>query len=88
MAIVDPTLAAALVGAGYDRDFGQLADSDEAPGSARSGRAGCVRTGRRWVRRPAGVELDLNGVVKGKTVDEALDWLLRPPAIASSRGNG
>lgn len=31
-----------------------------------------MRLGNGWLRRPAGLRLDLNGVVKGRTVDDAL----------------
>jgi thiamine biosynthesis lipoprotein len=73
--LVDPTLGSALSRAGYDRDFRELRPRLE---PARPGPAGCWRAVRitgRLLARPVGVELDLNGVVKGQTVDEALDLL-------------
>jgi len=69
--LVDPTLGAALAAAGYDRDFGELRDLG-APGSASGGCWRRVRIDGCFLYRPAGVELDLNGVVKGMVVDEAL----------------
>jgi len=79
--LVDPTLGAALEGAGYDRDFAELAPSDQpvlaaAPGSvALYGRVLVVR-GR----------LDLNGVVKAAAVDDALR-LLSGPGFVSAGGD-
>ncbi len=73
--LVDPTLGAALVAAGYDRDFAQLGEDarpagDPAPGTWRS-----VSLTGRLLSRPPGVLLDLNGVVKGLVVDDALRLL-------------
>lgn len=80
--LVDPTMGTALVAAGYDRDFPLLASE---PGS--EGRAARAD---RWIHtpdwhaislagllvvRPPGVLLDLNGVVKGLAVDDALGLL-------------
>ena len=73
--LVDPTLAGALAAAGYDRDFESLAPRVDA---APAGTTGCWRAVRmvgRLLVRPVGLELDLNGVVKGQTVDEAVDLL-------------
>jgi FAD:protein FMN transferase len=73
--LVDPTLGGALEAAGYDRDFARLA-ADGPP--ARPGPAGAwtaVQTGGRLLRLPAGVRLDLNGVVKAMAVDAALDLI-------------
>ena len=74
--IVDPTLGAAIVAAGYDHDFAQLDDGQVtnghpmAPGCWRS-----VRLAGRLLTRPAGVQLDLNGVVKALAVDDAMQLL-------------
>lgn len=67
--IVDPCVGAAVVAAGYDRDFADGLDSHEPAGSAVAG-------GRAWrlgpvLRLPPGVQLDLNGVVKSLAVDRA-----------------
>ena len=71
--LVDPTLGAAIEAAGYDRDFSELTPV-RGPRGARRARTVALRppapdascTGR------AASCLDLNGVVKGKTVDDAL----------------
>jgi FAD:protein FMN transferase len=73
--LVDPTLGSALVAAGYDADFAMLRDDGEtrragAPGNWRS-----VRLIGRCVLTPRDVVLDLNGVVKGQTVDDSLALL-------------
>jgi thiamine biosynthesis lipoprotein len=70
--LVDPTLGAQLEAAGYDADFASLR-----PGPRRTvprSRAP-VRLLGRTVVVPRGVRLDLNGVVKGQTVDDALALL-------------
>jgi thiamine biosynthesis lipoprotein len=70
--LVDPTLGAAVEAAGYDRDFDELG-SDPAPaGTAGTGRWRELRLAGRCLSRPAGVRLDLNGIVKSRTVDDAL----------------
>ena len=73
--LVDPTLAAALKSAGYDRDFDELEARAEPVRRGRPGRWRTVRVVGRLLSRPIGLELDLNGVVKGHTVDEALGLL-------------
>jgi FAD:protein FMN transferase len=73
--LVDPTLGAAIEAAGYDDDFAQLVDDRAAPERSERGGRGCWRSIRllgRLLRVPRGVQLDLNGVVKGQTVDDAL----------------
>ena len=73
--LVDPTLGAAVRAAGYDRDFSDLGPRPEPASPGAAGRWRSVRLTGRLLIRPAGVELDLNGVVKGQTVDEALDLI-------------
>ena len=73
--LVDPTLAGALAAAGYDRDFDELEPRAETVSRGGRGRWRDVRMLGRLLVRPAGVELDLNGVVKGQTVDEAVGLL-------------
>jgi FAD:protein FMN transferase len=70
--LVDPTLGRALEDAGYDRDFSSLGPVDSPAGRGASGRWRELRIQGRLLRRPADVRLDLNGVVKGRTVDDAL----------------
>jgi FAD:protein FMN transferase len=73
--LVDPTLASALEAAGYDRDFDELAPRTGTVRAGAPGRWRAVRMVGRLLIRPVGLELDLNGVVKGQTVDEAVDLL-------------
>ena len=85
--LVDPTLERSLVEAGYDRDLGLLDSTVSlslAP--ARRGRGSAVRLSGRLLRRPAGLRLDLAGVAKGRTVDEALA-LLDGPGFVSAGGD-
>ena len=70
--MVDPTLGAALVAAGYDADLALLRDNGAHAGAGPPGRWRSVRVIGRHLFVPVGVELDLNGVVKGATVDDAL----------------
>jgi FAD:protein FMN transferase len=72
--LVDPTIGAALEAAGYDTDFSQLVEDARPPGPAATG-SRAVRLVDRTVLVPYGVRLDLNGVVKGRTVDDALALL-------------
>ena len=67
--LVDPTLGAALEAAGYDRDFAELAASEEAASSAS---AGSVALFGRVLVLGRGAKLDLNGVVKAAAVDDAI----------------
>jgi FAD:protein FMN transferase len=69
--LVDPTLAAALEHAGYDRDFARLS-VDGRLGPAAPSRLGELRLDGAILRRPPGLRLDLNGVVKALAVDEAV----------------
>ena len=73
--LVDPTLANALEASGYDRDFDKLGPRAETARAGAHGRWRDVRVVGRLLMRPVGLELDLNGVVKGQTVDEAVDLL-------------
>jgi thiamine biosynthesis lipoprotein len=70
--LVDPTLGAALVSAGYDRDFALLGDDPGPPGPAQPSRLGEVALRGELLQRAPGLTLDLNGVVKALAVDEAL----------------
>ena len=73
--LVDPTLGSALTAAGYDRDFEALEPRADPARAGAPGRWRAVRVIGRLLVRPAGLELDLNGVVKGQTVDEAVGLL-------------
>jgi thiamine biosynthesis lipoprotein len=84
--LVDPTLGQALANAGYDRDFASLRENPGPPGpSVGSTRDRIVLAGR-LLAVPAGVALDLNGVVKARTVDEALA-LMRGEGYVSAGGD-
>jgi thiamine biosynthesis lipoprotein len=86
--LVDPTLEAALVAAGYDDDVDRL--DPHAPAAAldapRPGRGGALRLDGRVLRRPAGLRLDLAGVAKSRAVDDALQ-LLDGQAFVSAGGD-
>jgi FAD:protein FMN transferase len=74
--VVEPGLGASLEAAGYTRDFELLAPDPRPPASAAPGGAWrrFLVVGHR-VGVPAGVRLDLNGVVKALAVDDALGLL-------------
>ena len=84
--MVDPTLGGAIEAVGYDRDFAQL----EHRGPARPGTRGrwrAVWTAGTFLFRPGGLRLDLNGVVKGKTVDDALQLIAGDDCFVSAGGD-
>lgn len=70
--LVDPTLGEAIQSAGYDRDFEELRPRPDAADPGPAGRWRSVRVTGRLLKRPHGLQLDLNGVVKAQTVDDAL----------------
>jgi FAD:protein FMN transferase len=80
--LVDPTLGGAIEAAGYDRDFAALPD-DGALGRPQRGRPDAVSLAGRVLSRPAGLRLDLNGVVKGMAVDRALSLLAGGAYVAA-----
>jgi len=84
--LVDPTLGAALEAAGYDRHFDELRPDPRPPEQGAPGRWPHLRVAGRMLRRPAGTRIDLNGVVKSQTVDEALR-LLSGPGFVSAGGD-
>jgi FAD:protein FMN transferase len=84
--LVDPTLGYALEAAGYDRDFAELGDDPRPPGVAVPSSLPGLRLRGRLLELPAGVKLDLNGVVKAQTVDIALT-LLRGPGYVCAGGD-
>jgi FAD:protein FMN transferase len=71
--LVLPALGAELEAAGYDVDFDRLAR--DGPPAVAFPTSAQVRLTGRIVSVPRGVKLDLNGVVKGRTVDDALALL-------------
>jgi thiamine biosynthesis lipoprotein len=70
--LVTPTAGGALVAAGYDRDFAALPLDGEAVVPARVPSLETLSLRGRVLLRTEPAVLDLNGVVKGKTVDDAL----------------
>jgi thiamine biosynthesis lipoprotein len=79
--LFDPTLLRSLEAIGYDRDFASLIDAPPTrrPGGAPPSTGGWRRLeldrGRRTVRLPPGVGLDLGGLAKGMAVDAAIAHL-------------
>jgi thiamine biosynthesis lipoprotein len=91
--IFDPTILKALIAYGYDRSFEDIAGrtdtgtnsapaSGPAPGQVRLNRS------RRSIILPAGVGLDLGGIAKGWTVQQAVRRLGRlGPAMVDAGGD-
>jgi thiamine biosynthesis lipoprotein len=83
--LVDPTLGAAVVAAGYDRDFADL-DERSGPRGVPPASPGCWRSVRltgRLLTRPRDLRLDLNGVVKALAVDDALACIAGPGFVSA-----
>lgn len=73
--LVTPTAGGALIAAGYDRDFPRLPLDGVAVEPARVPSSQALTVRGNALLRTEPVIIDLNGVVKGKTVDDALDLL-------------
>ena len=71
--LVTPAVGAAIVAAGYDRDFDLLPGDGEPGVEATVTDLAALALRGRVLLRTSPVILDLNGVVKGKTVDDALE---------------
>ena len=84
--LVDPTFGAELEAAGYNDDFAALADRPTFTLSAGPAEQHAVRQAGRLILAPRSVKLDLNGVVKGRTVDDAL-MLLDGEGFVSAGGD-
>ncbi|GAB3970184.1 FAD:protein FMN transferase [Actinoallomurus acanthiterrae] len=71
--VVDPTVGAALVAAGYDRDIAEVGRDGPAPRLVRRRVAGwrTVRLDGQLVRLPRGVRLDLGATAKALAADRA-----------------
>jgi thiamine biosynthesis lipoprotein len=86
--LFDPAIGGALASLGYDRSFAPGAldrDGDEAVApAAASFLAVELDAARRTVKRPANIQLDLGGMIKGRTVDQAAAHL--PPRGAIDAG--
>jgi FAD:protein FMN transferase len=84
--LVEPTLGGALEAAGYDRDFDELGPDPSPPLPAALGSWHSIRAHGSFLRVPAGVRLDLNGVVKALAADDSLA-LLTGPGFVSAGGD-
>jgi FAD:protein FMN transferase len=71
--LVTPAVGGAIVAAGYDRDFDRLPPDVGAVVSAAVPSWHSISVHGGGLLRTEVVQLDLNGVVKGKTVDDALE---------------
>jgi thiamine biosynthesis lipoprotein len=83
--LVEPTIATALEAAGYDRTFTAIMPRPPAEPMP-AGRWREIKLTGCLVRRPPGLRLDLNGVVKGRAVDDALA-LLEGDGFVSAGGD-
>jgi thiamine biosynthesis lipoprotein len=70
--VVDPTVGAALVAAGYDRDFALIGSDPRPPAVPPPVDWRQVKSGGGLVQTGAHIQLDLNGVVKALAVDAGL----------------
>ncbi len=73
--LVTPAVGGAVLAAGYDRDFSLLSADGEAVEPVRVPSLQSISLRGRILLRSEPVTLDLNGVVKGQTVDDALALL-------------
>jgi len=82
--IFDPAIGATLIALGYDKSFapGELDRDDDVP-APRAARFLDVEldADRREVTRPRDLQIDLGGMIKGRTVDLAAAWLPANGAI-------
>ncbi len=90
--LFDPTVLDAVIAAGYDRDFDEvIAGARGALHPARPcGRWREVELSEGSIRLPAGVGLDLGGIVKGSTADLAAEAVVAsgaPWALVSAGGD-
>lgn len=93
--LFEPAVGAALCASGYDRSFAEGALDDDAPPGTAPGARGEPRATiaaieideeHRRVRRPAHVQLDLGGFLKGLTVDRAAA-LTTAPVVVDAGGD-
>jgi len=73
--LVTPAVGGAVLAAGYDRDSSLLSPDGEPVEPAAVPDLDAISLRGRILLRSVPVTLDLNGVVKGKTVDDALELL-------------
>ena len=70
--LVSPSVGGAVLAAGYDRDFSLLSPDGDPVEPAAVPPTSAISLRGRILLRAVPVTLDLNGVVKGRTVDDAL----------------
>ncbi len=70
--LVDPTVGASIVALGYDRDFDDLDPTLTCQEPVAAGHWTAIDVQDRILARPIAIQLDLNCVVKSRTVDDAL----------------
>jgi thiamine biosynthesis lipoprotein len=75
--LVTPAVGGAIVAAGYDRDFARLPPDVGAVVPAAVPSWQSISLHGSGLLRTETVQLDLNGVVKGKTIDDALELVGR-----------
>jgi thiamine biosynthesis lipoprotein len=75
--LVTPAVGGAILSAGYDRDFSDVHEVETPAAAAWVPSLDAVSLRGRMLLRTEPVSLDLNGVVKGRTVDDALALLGR-----------
>ncbi|MGC8473528.1 MAG: FAD:protein FMN transferase [Candidatus Dormibacteria bacterium] len=82
--LLDPTIGAALLAAGYDRDFSQLDEHASAPGAPSAPAPGWhqVRLEGKVLTRPRGVLLDLGATAKASAADDAASRVLMASGVA------
>jgi len=73
--LVTPTVGAAVTGAGYDADFDALPEDGPSVSAVRVPPTAALSLRGRLLVRSEPIHLDLNCVVKGATVDDALALL-------------
>ncbi len=73
--LVDPTVGSAIEAAGYTLDFSELAPDSRPPCPGVPGSWRSLRLAGSLLFLPRDVKLDLNGVVKALTVDEAVELI-------------
>ncbi|HSD80972.1 MAG TPA: FAD:protein FMN transferase [Solirubrobacteraceae bacterium] len=85
----DPTVHDALVGAGYDRTFEEVArEGASSGGGGRCGGEVTVDRARGSIRLEPGIHVDLGGIGKGYTVDRAAAILSSAgPALVDAGGD-
>lgn len=86
----DLTVHDALLAAGYDRTFVDVAPDADGPEAAAVRAGGCVEVnaGERTIRLGPGAHIDLGGIVKGYAAERACDLLQkRGPCLVNAGGD-